>query len=190
MDQKSNLTGKILIAMPGMSDPRFQHSVVLICSHSDDGAMGLVVNRPLPDLEFGELLEQLGIDTDKGARHIPVHFGGPVEPGRGFVLHITPAGSNDRDGRLQITERLAMTTTRDILEDLAQGGGPAPAMLSLGYAGWGPGQLESEMLANGWLTGDGGEEIIFGAENELKWGAALRAQGIDPSMLSSSAGHA
>lgn len=190
MDKKTGLTGKILIAMPGMSDPRFRHSVVLVCSHSEQGAMGLVVNRPLPELDFAELLEQLGIEAEAGARHVPVHFGGPVEPGRGFVLHHTPAGDEDHEGRLQITEHLAMTTTRDVLEDLAHGGGPEPAILSLGYAGWGPGQLESEMLANGWLTGEGGEEIIFGTENDGKWAAALRRQGIDPSMLSSAAGRA
>ena len=185
-----NLTGKILIAMPGMTDPRFQRSVVLVCAHSEEGAMGLVLNRPLPEIDFGDLLEQLGIETDGTARQIEVRFGGPVEPGRGFVLHSVPEHGDDPEGRLRITGALAMTTTRDILEDLAHGEGPESAILALGYAGWGPGQLEDEMLQNGWLTGDGAEELIFGADHDGKWPLALRAQGIDPSLLSPSAGRA
>ncbi|MCF3973836.1 YqgE/AlgH family protein [Paracoccus salsus] len=185
-----NLTGKILIAMPGMADPRFQRSVVLVCAHSEEGAMGLVLNRPLPEIDFSDLLEQLGIEADDAARQIEVRFGGPVEPGRGFVLHNVPAHGNDPEGRLRISGALAMTTTRDILEDLAHGQGPESAVLALGYAGWGPGQLEDEMLQNGWLTGDGAEELIFGADHDDKWQAALRAQGIDPSLLSAAAGHA
>ncbi|MDO5647001.1 YqgE/AlgH family protein [Paracoccus sp. (in: a-proteobacteria)] len=184
--QHDNLTGKILIAMPGMSDPRFERAVVLICSHSDDGAMGLVLNQPAPDVDFGDLMQQLGIDTTQTARNIEVRFGGPVEPGRGFVLHNVPAHGDDPDGRLRINRDLAMTTTRDILEDLAQGAGPDSAVLTLGYSGWGPGQLESEMLQNGWLTGD----LIFSASHADKWGLALRSQGIDPSMLSGAAGRA
>lgn len=185
-----NLTGKILIAMPGMSDPRFRRSVVLICAHSEEGAMGLVLNRPLPEIAFGDLLEQLGIEADDGLRRVEVRFGGPVEPGRGFVLHRVPEHGDDPEGRLRIGRALAMTTTRDILEDLAHGEGPEAAVLSLGYAGWGPGQLEDEMLANGWLTGDGADELIFGGDHEAKWPAALRAQGIDPSLLSAAAGRA
>lgn len=186
----SNLTGKILIAMPGMTDSRFQRSVVLICAHSDEGAMGLMLNRPLPEVAFGDLLEQLGIETDDTVRQIEVRFGGPVEPGRGFVLHSVPEHGNDPEGRLRISRALAMTTTRDILEELAQGEGPESAVLSLGYAGWGPGQLEHEMLQNGWLTGDGAEDLIFGADHERKWPSALRAQGIDPSLLSAASGRA
>ena len=186
----SNLTGKILIAMPGMADPRFERSVVLICAHTDEGAMGLVLNRPLPEIDFGDLLEQLGISTDASARRIEVRFGGPVEPGRGFVLHNVPEHGDDPEGRLRIGRTLAMTTTRDILEDLANGQGPDSAVLALGYAGWGPGQLEDEMLQNGWLTGDGADELIFSAAHSDKWQAALRAQGIDPSLLSAAAGRA
>jgi putative transcriptional regulator len=187
---QGNLTGKILIAMPGMSDPRFQRSVILVCTHSDEGAMGLVLNHPLPEIDFGDLLEQLGIEADDEARQIEVRFGGPVEPGRGFVLHKVPEHGEDPEGRLRIGQALAMTTTRDILEDLAHGQGPEAAVLALGYAGWGPGQLEREMLANGWLTGDGGDELIFGARHQAKWQEALRAQGIDPSLLSGAAGRA
>ncbi|MFV0384322.1 YqgE/AlgH family protein [Paracoccus sp. (in: a-proteobacteria)] len=185
-----NLTGKVLIAMPGMRDPRFARSVVLICAHSDDGAMGLVLNQPMPEVGFADLLDQLGIEADDRSRKIEVRFGGPVEPGRGFVLHNVPEHGDDPEGRLRISQAVAMTTTRDILEDLAHGQGPESAVLVLGYAGWGPGQLEAEMLANGWLTGDGADDLIFGADNDGKWQAALKAQGIDPSVLSAAAGRA
>ncbi|TBN39485.1 DUF179 domain-containing protein [Paracoccus subflavus] len=187
---QTNLTGKVLIAMPGMADPRFERSVVLICAHTAEGAMGLVLNRPLPEIDFGDLLEQLGIATDGSARRIEVRFGGPVEPGRGFVLHSVPEHGDDPEGRLRIGRTLAMTTTRDILEDLAQGHGPDAAVLTLGYAGWAPGQLEAEMMQNGWLTGEGADDLIFGPAHTDKWQKALRAQGIDPSLLSAAAGRA
>ncbi|MFT4014845.1 MAG: YqgE/AlgH family protein [Paracoccus sp. (in: a-proteobacteria)] len=190
MDPRSNLTGKMLIAMPGMRDQRFQHSVILVCAHSEDGAMGLVVNRPLPEVGFADLLGQLGIDVAQNALDIPVRFGGPVEPGRGFVLHRIPKGEQIDETRMRIGESLAMSTTRDILEDFANGRGPQPAMLALGYAGWGPGQLDGEILENGWLTSDCFEEIIFGHDNPGKWRAALKGMGIDPLVLSPSAGHA
>ncbi len=170
MDPSSNLTGKLLIAMPGMLDPRFERSVILVCAHSDDGAMGLVVNRPLPEIEFSQLLGQLGIESAGGARDVPVRFGGPVEPGRGFVLHYRQAcpENGEAEGVVHIDADLAMTTTRDILEDFARGAGPQPAMLALGYAGWGPGQLDHEMLDNGWLTADRNDDIIFGTDNDSK----------------------
>lgn len=193
MNDMESLTGKVLIAMPGMSDPRFARSVVLICAHGDEGAMGLVVNRPLTGLEFGDLLKQLEIEPTADARDVPVHFGGPVEPGRGFVLHrARDIGPEDEpEGWLRIGDSdLAMTTTRDILEDLARGRGPDSAVLSLGYAGWGAGQLEQEMLANGWLTAEASDDILFGADNEHKWQIALKSLGIDPVMLSSAAGRA
>ena len=190
MTQETDLTGKILIAMPGMRDPRFARSVVLICAHSEDGAMGLVLNHPLPEIEFSDLLGQLGIDTDIRTRPVEVRYGGPVEPGRGFVLHQVGEAGKEGEGTLRIGPHLAMTTTRDILEDLAHGKGPGQAVLALGYAGWGPGQLEDEMLANGWLSGEGGDDLIFGADNPGKWSAALKAQGVDPSLLSGAAGRA
>ncbi len=190
MEQSSNLTGKILIAMPGMQDPRFEQTVILICAHSDEGAMGLVVNRPMPDVGFSDLLNQLGIDTDFETREIPVRFGGPVEPGRGFVLHHLAQDETEAEGAMRIGEDLAMTTSREILEDFAQGRGPEPALLALGYAGWGPGQLDNEIRANGWLTSERGENIIFGADNDIKWVSALRGMGIDPLMLSPHAGRA
>lgn len=192
MQTTDTLTGKVLIAMPGMNDPRFSRSVVLVCAHGDEGAMGLVMNRPLTGLDFTDLLKQLDIDATPETRDVPVHFGGPVEPGRGFVLHRTPARSDeDPEGRMRIGDSdLAMTTTRDILEDLARGKGPDHAVLSLGYAGWDAGQLEQEMLANGWLTADASDDILFGADNDHKWQIALKSLGIDPVMLSSAAGRA
>ena len=191
---RDNLTGKVLIAMPGMSDPRFSHAVVLICAHGDEGAMGIVLNKPLPGIDFAELLDQLGIPSE-GRREppVPVHFGGPVEPGRGFVLHPLPDEIPDDEGsgRVRIGGlQLGVTTTRNILEDIAQGRGPDRAVLSLGYAGWGAGQLESEMLANGWLTAEAGDELIFGADNARKWQDALKSLGVDPLALSASAGRA
>ena len=188
--QGRNLTGKILIAMPGMSDPRFERSVVLVCAHSDDGAMGLVLNRPLPEIGFSDLLDQLGIEAEEDARPIEVRFGGPVEPGRGFVLHKVAEHGQDPEGRLRIGQALAMTTTRDILVELAQGYGPDPAVLALGYAGWGPGQLEGEIARNDWLTATPQQGLIFAAEDSGKWAAALRSMGIDPLTLSATAGRA
>lgn len=188
-----NLTGKVLIAMPGMTDPRFAHSVVLICAHGDEGAMGIVLNKPLPGIGFADLLGQLGIDPGGRAPAVPVHFGGPVEPGRGFVLHPLPEGqgASEDEGVLRIPGlRLGMTTTRNILEDIARGQGPDRAVLSLGYAGWDAGQLESEVLANGWLVAEAGDELVFGTDNARKWHQALKSLGVDPLALSTAAGHA
>lgn len=189
MQAQTDLTGKILIAMPAMSDPRFARSVVLICEHSHQGAMGLVLNRPLPDINFPQLLTQLGIDSD-GPAPVPVRFGGPVEPSRGFVLHAQPSPGPPHEGRIEVAPGLALTATRDILVDLAHGGGPAPAVLALGYCGWQSGQLEAEILDNGWLVGEASDSLIFGASDTLKWAEALQGQGIDPSMLSGAAGRA
>ena len=190
MGKAANLTGKMLIAMPGMRDPRFEQSVILICAHSDDGAMGLVVNRPMPDLDFSDLLAQLNIDASDDLIDLPVRFGGPVEPGRGFVLHRVPRDIQIADNQMRVGDDLAISTTRDFLIDYAQGHGPQPAVLALGYAGWGPGQLDSEILDNGWLTSDRGDDLIFGGNDTKKWRAALGALGIDPLRLSPDAGHA
>lgn len=182
------LDGKLLVAMPGMGDPRFERSVILICAHSEDGAMGLIINKPTPDLSFGTLLEQLKIPRAGMGRDIRIHYGGPVERGRGFVLH-----SRDYRGgpaTMQIDARFGMTATLDILEALAKGAGPDHALLALGYSGWGPGQLENEILANGWLIGDADEDVVFAADDQSKWGKALKSMGIDPISLSGAAGHA
>lgn len=186
--EQLNLSGKMLIAMPGMGDPRFEKSVVYMCAHSQDGAMGLIVNKPTEDLSFESLLDQLGIQKSPSGRDIRIHFGGPVENGRGFVLHSAdyPGGS----ATLQVNHDISMTATQDILEALAHGGGPAHSLLALGYSGWGPGQLEGEIVQNGWLTCDADEAIVFDADNDSKWSRALALLGIDPLTLSAAAGHA
>ena len=188
MTSPDTLEGKLLIAMPGMGDPRFEHSVVFLCAHSDDGALGLIVNKPAPELRFATLLEQLDIDVGNAARDIRVHFGGPVEHGRGFVLHSSDYGANS--STLRVGDAFGMTATLDVLEDIARGEGPDSALLALGYAGWGPGQLESEILSNGWLTCDAVPDIVFGADDSAKWTAALASLGVDAVTLSSTAGRA
>lgn len=183
-----NLTGKFLIAMPGMGDPRFETSLILICAHSENGAMGLIVNKPLPEPGFRRLLEQLKIAPSRACAEIPVQYGGPVESGRGFVLH-SPDYSAE-DGTLAIGARFGMTATLQVLEELSRGRGPERAILALGYSGWGPGQLEAEILRNGWLSCEATPEIVFSSDNATKWERALKTLGIDALMLSSTAGRA
>lgn len=188
MNGATNLTGQLLIAMPDMGDPRFDRSVIYMCAHSDDGAMGLIVNKPTPDVRFSDLLEQLSIPEGDEASKIRVHYGGPVETGRGFVLHSGDYKSGA--GTMEVTDRVGMTATLDILEDIASGSGPERSMLGLGYAGWGAGQLEGEIARNGWLVCDATDDILFGRAAEHKWTAALKVLGIDPLMLSASGGSA
>lgn len=183
-----DLNGKLLIAMPGMSDPRFASSVIFMCAHSDDGAMGLIVNKPTDELQLTDLLEQLAIPQIKSGQEIRVHFGGPVELGRGFVLH--SADYVLSDATMKVDEQFGMTATREVLEAIADGTGPNSALLMLGYAGWEPGQLENEIKDNGWLVTDATPEIVFGTGNSDKWKAALATLGVDPLMLSSVAGRA
>ena len=183
-----DLCGQLLVAMPGMADPRFERSVILVCAHSPDGAMGLIVNKPVKDLSFDSLLDQLDLPKPAPGRDIRVHFGGPVERGRGFVLH-----SPDYDGSsgtIRIGNGLEMTATLDVLEAIAQGEGPSQALLALGYAGWGPGQLETEIARNDWMTGAGKNRLIFASDDASKWAGALRDMGIDPVTLSGTAGRA
>lgn len=182
------LAGQILIAMPGMADPRFDRSVILICAHSADGAMGLIVNKPVDDLNFRDLLDQLSIPQAPQGRDIRVHMGGPVERGRGFVLH--SADWRAAKATLDVPGGFGMTATLDILEALAKGKGPENALLALGYSGWGPGQLEAEIARNDWLTTEAPEGLVFGPEDSGKWAAALKAMGIDPLTLSAAAGRA
>lgn len=183
-----DLTGKIIIAMPALGDPRFALSVVLICAHSKDGAMGLILNKPMAELSFSQLLTQLGIPRAAAGRDIRVHFGGPVERGHGYVLH--SADFDSGPATMTIPGGLAMTARLDVLEALAQGEGPAQALLALGYAGWGPGQLEAEIGRNDWLTADLAGDLVFAADNAGKWTRALKSLGVDPVLLSSTAGRA
>lgn len=182
-----DLSGKFLIAMPGMGDPRFEHSVVAMCTHSAEGAMGIIVNKPLPKPPMEDLLDQLGIAvtaSDRGSA--PLYFGGPVETGRGFVLH----SADWFAATMPVGEGLAMTATRDILEEIAAGRGPSRAILALGYAGWGPGQIEREILDNGWLVAEGNAALALDGDHATKWTRALGTMGIDPRTLSAAAGHA
>ena len=183
-----NLSGKLLIAMPGMGDPRFEYSVVFLCAHSEDGAMGLIVNKPAGGLTFDRLAEQLGIERSDRSREIRVHFGGPVENARGFVLH-----SGDYAGTgstLKVDDRFGMTATVDILEAIAAGRGPAASLLALGYAGWDAGQLENELAQNSWLTVPAKAEILFDLPPEERLPAAMQKLGISFTQLSDVAGHA
>ncbi len=182
-----SLEGQLLLAMPGIGDPRFERSVIFVCSHSAEGAMGLIVNRPFEGLTFRELLEQLEIEVSEPVVDIPIQVGGPVETGRGFVLHSTDF---IQDTSLVVTERIALTATVDILKAIAEGGGPRHRLLLLGYAGWAPGQLEAEIQANGWLTAPADESLIFETPLPDIWPRAMRMLGVDVSMLSGSMGHA
>ena len=181
------LSGKLLIAMPGMMDSRFARTVVYLCAHNADGAMGLVVNRLIGAITFPDLLAQLGIDSPGVGRDIQVHFGGPVESGRGFVLH---SSDYEQDDTLKVSDLMSLTTTIDILRDMAAGGGPCLSMLALGYTGWGPGQLDTEIQDNGWLHVEADENLVFDDDLDGKWERAISKLGFDPSMLSGDAGHA
>lgn len=181
------LAGHLLAAMPGMPDPRFAKTVIYMCAHSADGAMGLVVNREIETFTFPDLLDQLGIESTVSVERIPVHFGGPVESGRGFVLH---SAEYLQDATLVVDERIALTATVDILKDIAEGVGPSSSLLALGYAGWGPGQLDSEIKSNGWLHVPADPDIVFDPDLDNKWERAMTRIGIDPRMLSDDAGHA
>ena len=186
--QTVDFTGQVLIAMPGMGDPRFERSVIYMVSHSDKGAMGLIVNKPNMKLRFTDLLQQMSIETGAKTPEIPVHFGGPVEHGRGFVLHSRDYVSDI--STLEVDGEFGMTATQDILEDIARGEGPASAMMALGYAGWAPGQLEQEIGHNGWLTSVATPELIFAQSPEDQWQEALKLIGVDALALSGMAGRA
>lgn len=183
-----DLNGRLLIAMPSMGDQRFEQSVIFICSHSENGAMGLIVNKPAEDLKFVDLLKQLQIEAPASLRPIRIHVGGPVEFGRGFVLHSSDYKQDE--ATLRVSDSFAMTATLDILEDIAMGEGPSDALLAMGYAGWGPGQLEDEIVRNGWLIGDASKALVFGEQDATKWQGALELMGIDPLLLSAEGGRA
>jgi putative transcriptional regulator len=193
--KRGYLDGQMLIAMPTMRDERFARTLIYVCAHSSDGAMGIVVNQPAANIKFPDLLVQLDvipasdlIQLPRKAGTVKVLKGGPVETGRGFVLH-----SEDffiENSTLPIDNGICLTATLDILKAIAQGEGPQSAVLALGYAGWAPGQLENEIQENGWLNCDADSELIFGTDAEVKYGMAMRKIGIDLGKLSSEAGHA
>ena len=181
------LTGQLLIAMPNMRDPRFEKSVIYMCVHNAEGAVGLVVNRQIDSITFPDLLKQLNIEPSDSAPNLPIHFGGPVETGRGFVLHSAEYGQT---GTIMVGDRVGLTATVDILKDMAARRGPKNSLLALGYAGWGPGQLDIEIQANSWLHAPADESIVFDQAHDTKWERAIGRLGIDARMLSSEAGHA
>ncbi len=189
------LDGQLLIAMPAMGDPRFARSVIYMCAHSPEGAMGIIINQRAPNISFTELLAQLNIVPQEDRISLPaglhamaVHLGGPVETGRGFVLH--SADYFKAESTLPIDESVCLTATIDILRDIAKGTGPDKALLALGYAGWAPGQLESEIHANGWLNCPADSDLIFDADVDRKYLRALSRLGIDPLRLVNDSGHA
>ncbi|WP_265570664.1 YqgE/AlgH family protein [Sphingomicrobium nitratireducens] len=179
MDQPRYLTGQLLLAMPGMGDPRFEHAVILMAAHDEDGAIGVGIGQVRAGLTLRDLLKQLEIDPGE-APPAPIHHGGPVEPGRGFVLH-----SNDWSGQdtVDVAGRCALTGTQDVLRAIAEGRGPSRYIVSLGYAGWDGGQLEEELTHHGWFAAPSSEALLFDLDADARWTAAFKAQGIDPALL-------
>ena len=183
------LAGQLLVAMPQMTDPRFAHGVVFMCAHSADGAMGLMVNKLVDSLSFSELLKQMAFEFENDGidDRVQVHFGGPVESARGFVLH-TPDYMSD--ATMRVDSGFAMTATVDVLRSIARGAGPERAIFALGYAGWAPGQLDNEIRNNGWLNVGADADLVFGRDHDDKWRRAVARVGVDPGFLSGAAGHA
>ena len=187
MDSPDTLANQLLIALPALGDPQFARSVTLVCQHDAEGAMGVMVNRP-SEYTLGDVLQQMGIDCpDEALRARPVLAGGPVHPERGFVLH---DGGGEWDSTLPITDTLAVTTSRDVLEAIAGGDGPAHAIVALGCAGWGAGQLEQELIENSWLTAPADAELLFALPLEARWQAAAGRIGVDLARLADYSGHA
>lgn len=185
---ESFLEGKLLIALPGMGDERFAQTVIYMCAHSAKGAMGIVINKPIPGLTFAEVMKQLQIETRPLAAELPILYGGPVETGRGFVLHSGDYESSD--STLPVSQDISLTATLDILRAIAEGRGPKNVLFALGYAGWAPGQIESEFQTNGWLHCESDLSLVFGVSPEAKWRTALQRLGIGPSGLVSDTGRA
>lgn len=181
------LTGKLLVATPQIQDLRYSHAVIYICGHDKNGAMGLVVNRLIDSLTFKDLLEQLEVKIPSSFKDAHIHFGGPIELGRGFVLHTT---DYKHESSINVNDNIALTATIEILKDVAAGVGPRLCLMALGYAGWSPGQLEAELQDNSWLLVDSDERLIFAKQINNCWMQAMKKLGIDPAMLSMDAGHA
>ena len=184
---KGYLTGRLLASMPHMQDSRFYKSLIFICSHDEKGAMGLVINQHVENLTMQDLLLQMGLSFNSAWASCPVYAGGPVEGGRGFVLH-TPDYENANT--LLIKNRFALTSTVDILSTIGQGEGPRKLILALGYAGWGAGQLDAEIQSNGWLHLEADEELVFNTAPLQKWHKAIERLGVQELMLSPELGHA
>ena len=182
------LVGKLLIAMPGMADPRFERSVILMCVHSAEGAMGLIVNKPVEGLAFAELLRRYELAGGEDVPEIPIVFGGPVEMGRGFILH--SADYTGEPATLAVTSEISLTASIDILRAISERRGPKQSLLALGYAGWGEGQIESEILANGWIHCDADASLVFGADYNAMWQKAIAKLGVDISGLTANSGRA
>jgi putative transcriptional regulator len=182
-----SLAGQVLIAMPAMADPRFSQTVIYVCAHTSDGAMGIVINHPLNTPSFEDLLRQLKVDPVPPARQIRLCNGGPIDNARGFVLHTIDWTDT---ASLRVDDTLALTASLDILKAIANGGGPRHSLLALGYAGWGPGQLDLEMQNNVWLSAPADLDVIFDSDHNTKWQRALAKLHIDPLLLSSSSGRA
>jgi putative transcriptional regulator len=188
-DAGESLAGAVLIAMPGIGDPRFERAVIFVCAHGEDHAMGLTLNRPLEGLTVADLLDRLGVDGDQAPPAQPVLFGGPVERERGFVLHTDDYESEQ--GTIAVREGVSLTATRDVLQAMASSTSrPRRALLALGYAGWGPGQLEQELRENVWLTCEPDEILLFGGDHDHKWASALAKIGVSAGSLSSLSGSA
>lgn len=187
MSETPDLRNHFLIAMPTLADPNFSHTVTYICEHNEEGAMGIVINRPM-GIPLAEVLQQMEIEpSNKLDTSVPVNEGGPVQPEHGFVIH-TPVGA--WESSLQLSDHIALTTSRDILAAIGHAEGPARYLIALGYAGWGPGQLEEELAENAWLSGPASMEILFDLPLEERWEAAARLLGIDLNLLSGDVGHA
>ncbi|MBL6458943.1 YqgE/AlgH family protein [Belnapia sp. T6] len=185
--EEGYLGGQILVAMPNLQNPEFAQTVICLCAHSSEGAMGIIINKPIEGMSFDDLLKQLELAPVPPQRRIRMCQGGPVEGGRGFVLHTKDWTS---DASLPVGEDLALTASIDILKAIAAGGGPRSGILALGYAGWGPGQLEDEIQANSWLSVDPDEALLFGEGAGDKWRQAMAKLRVDPLLLSGAAGHA
>jgi len=187
MDATGTLINQLLIAMPGMADPNFSSTVTLICEHNDDGALGIIINRPL-SLKLSGLFEQLSVDdADPDVASSPVMAGGPVGTERGFVLH---GKDHSFENTLSVSDDIQLTLSRDVIDAMATGEGPEKSLVAIGYAGWEPGQIEEEMLANAWLNVDATPELVFDTPFEERWDSAARLLGVDISSISPDAGHA
>jgi len=188
LEEQKYLTGQLLIASPQITDSRFFHSVILVCGHDLNGAMGIILNRLIDDLTLKDLIEQIGLQSSKTMNvPISVHFGGPIEMGRGFVIHST---DYLQDGSVKISDEMALSSTVEILSLLMEGEGPKQKILALGYVAWSAGQLEAEIQKSSWLQTDADLDLVFSSDLSNMWKKALKKIGVDPALLSSQTGHA